>query len=314
MFLSMISKLQAALGALMLMACSAEAPGKAQNETPAPASTATAPAVGKGPALWAVKDADTTIYLFGTIHMLPEGTQWLTPVMEKAFDASDTLVLEVLGTNDAKVTTPVILKMGYTPGLLPLAQRVPAEDREELAAAIKHAGVPAAALDSMETWLATMSLSTARIQKLGYGIEGGVEYQLSARAAAQRKRIEALETMTEQLGFFDSLPEAEQRTLLVNSLDDIDEIDSVIKKAVASWQAGDVEAVATLLEDDTRDSPGLAKRLLTDRNLNWANWIEQRLETTPGTVFVAVGSGHLAGKDSVQSLLEAKGLKVERLN
>jgi uncharacterized protein len=311
MFPHMISRLKAALGAFMLIACTAQSPGKAQEEAP-PASAG--PFATKGPALWAVKDADTTIYLFGTIHMLPEGTEWLVPPIAKAFDAADTLVLEVLGTTDPKVTTPIILEMGYTPGLPPLAERVPADERDELAAAITHAGVPPQALDAMETWLATMSLSTARIQKLGYGVEGGVEYQLSTRAAAQRKRIEALETMTEQLGFFDTLPEDEQRALLVNSLDDIEEIDTVIKNAVKSWQVGDVDAVAELLEDDTRGSPGLAKRLLTDRNLNWSNWIEKRLESTPGTVFVAVGSGHLAGKDSVQSMLEAKGLKVERLN
>lgn len=307
----MISRLKAALSALMLIACTAQSPGKAQEEAP-PASAG--PSATRGPALWAVKDADTTIYLFGTIHMLPEGLEWMVPPIAKAFDASDTLVLEVLGTTDPKVTTPIILEMGYTPGLPPLAERVSADERDELAAAITHAGVPPQALDAMETWLATMSLSTARIQKLGYGVEGGVEYQLSTRAAAQRKRIEALETMTEQLGFFDTLPEAEQRALLVNSLDDIEDIDTVIRSAVKSWQAGDVDAVAELLEDDTRGSPGLAKRLLTDRNLNWSNWIEKRLESTPGTVFVAVGSGHLAGKDSVQSMLEAKGLKVERLN
>ncbi len=311
MFPHMISRLKAALGAFMLIACTAQSPGKAQEEAP-PASAG--PSAARGPALWAVKDADTTIYLFGTIHMLPEGTEWLLPPIAKAFDAADTLVLEVLGTTDPKVTTPIILEMGYTPGLPPLAERVPADERDELAAAITHAGVPPQALDAMETWLATMSLSTARIQKLGYGVEGGVEYQLSTRATAQRKRIEALETMTEQLGFFDTLPEDEQRALLVNSLDDIEEIDTVIRSAVKSWQAGDVDAVAELLEDDTRGSPGLAKRLLTDRNLNWSNWIEKRLESTPGTVFVAVGSGHLAGKDSVQSMLEAKGLKVERLN
>lgn len=308
--------LGALAAAAMLVACTAETPGSAREEArPAAGAKAGAEAsAGKGPALWSVKDADTTIYLFGTIHMLPEGVDWLKPPIARAFDASDTLVLEVLGTNDAKVTTPVILQMGYTPGLPKLAERVPEGERDELSAAITHAGVPPQALDAMETWLATMSLSTARIQKLGYGIEGGVEHQLSTRAAAQRKRIEGLETMTEQLGFFDTLPEAEQRTLLVNSLDDIDEIDAVIKDAVTNWAAGDVEKVAAALEDDIRDSPGLAKRLLVDRNANWANWIETRLKTTPGTVFVAVGTGHLAGKDSVQTMLAAKGLKVERLN
>lgn len=293
----------------LLFACTSEAPGTAK-EAAVPATAATA----KGPALWKVADADTTIYLFGTVHMLPDGTQWLRPAIEKAFNASDTLILEVIGTDDASKTAPVIMKLGFSPGQPPLAERVPQAERAALAAAIRDAGVPAAALDAMETWLATMSLSTARIQKFGYAIDSGVESELKGRAAAQRKAIAGLETMEEQLGFFDTLPEADQRLMLANSLDDMDEIGALVTQVVDDWQAGNVEAVANMLEEDIKASPALAKRLLADRNANWAKWIESRLQTTPGTVFIAVGSGHLAGKDSVQAMLAARQLRVERLN
>jgi uncharacterized protein len=298
-----------ALALLLLPACANGAPDAPEREPTA----ATAPAA-TGPALWVVKDSDTTIYLFGTVHMLPDGFSWLTPPIEKAFDAADTLVLETTGAMDAGEVQPVIARLGFAPGQPPLADRLPAGDRDDLAAAVADAGVPATMLDRMETWLATMTLSSARIVKLGYGLDSGVEAQLAARARAARKRVEGLETVEEQLGFFDTLPEAEQRTLLAASLDDMDTIRKLVDDAVKRWAAGDVDAVAALLEEDINDSPILAKRLLADRNEAWAEWIDERLDSTPGTVFVAVGTGHLAGKDSLQAKLRKRELHSVRLN
>lgn len=304
----------AAVAAALLIGCGAEAPGAA-NDVAGRTTAATQPAVQhQGPALWKVADADTTIYLFGTVHMLPDGFDWQSDVVDKAFDSADTLVLEVIGTDDARLTQPVIAELGFTPGLPKLVDRVPADQHAGLNAAIRDAGVPVAALDPMETWLATMMLSTARIVKLGYGIDSGVEGALKTRAVAGRKRIEGLETLREQLGFFDTLPESDQRQLLVASLDDMESIGTLVNTTVRDWAAGDVEKVAAALESDIQGSPDLAKRLLADRNANWANWVENRLATTPGTVFMAVGTGHLAGKDSLQAQLKAKGVKAIRLN
>jgi uncharacterized protein YbaP (TraB family) len=53
--------------------------------------------------------------------------------------------------------------------------------------------------------------------------------------------------------------------------------------------------------------------MFTERNANWAGWIAQRLQE-PGTVFVAVGAGHLAGRDSVQAKLTELGVKSARIN
>jgi uncharacterized protein YbaP (TraB family) len=297
----------ALLAAILFPACS-DQPGAAAGEPDSRAETA-----ARGPALWTVSDRDTTIYLFGTIHLLPGGLQWMTPTIARAFDESDTLVLETLGVTEPAKVQPVIAELGYSPNEPPLAERVAAEDRDELATAIAEAGVPAAALDAMETWLATMTLSTARIVTLGYGLDSGVESQLTARAQASGMRMEGLETIREQLSFFDTLPEAEQRTLLKESLDDLDEIRATVDETVAAWAKGDVEAVATAMEEDVQSSPVLAKRLLADRNANWARWIAARLKT-PGTVFVAVGTGHLAGDESVQKMLASKGIAAKRVS
>lgn len=299
----------AVLCALVLLSACAEGATRQQAAAETPAQAA-----GDGPALWVVKDDDTTIYLFGTVHMLPDGFDWLRAPVEKAFAASDTVVFETLGTMEPGKVQPIIMAMGFSPGQPSLAARVPEAARPKLAEAVDDAGIPPAALDRMETWLATMTLSSARVVKLGYGLESGVESQLMARAISARKRIEGLETIEEQLSFFDTLPETEQRTLLANSLDDMDTIKALVDSAVKEWSAGNVDAVAALLESDVKSSPLLAQRLLADRNANWANWIAARLDSTPGTVFVAVGTGHLAGDDSVQAMLAAKGFETERIN
>ena len=59
--------------------------------------------------------------------------------------------------------------------------------------------------------------------------------------------------------------------------------------------------------------PEIKKVLLTDRNQRWAGWIAKRMEQ-PGTVFLAVGAGHLAGKESVQAMLKANHLEAVRVN
>jgi uncharacterized protein YbaP (TraB family) len=58
--------------------------------------------------------------------------------------------------------------------------------------------------------------------------------------------------------------------------------------------------------------PAVAEALLYNRNANWAEWIDTRMDT-PGTVFIAVGAGHLAGARSVQDYLGAKGITVTRV-
>jgi uncharacterized protein YbaP (TraB family) len=64
--------------------------------------------------------------------------------------------------------------------------------------------------------------------------------------------------------------------------------------------------------DEGLDDPALRRVLLENRNRAWAEWIDGRLDT-PGTVFMAVGMGHLVGPDSVQFFLKQRGIGSERV-
>jgi len=164
----------------------------------------------------------------------------------------------------------------------------------------------------METWLAAFELLGVRFMEMGLKGEQGPEQALRTEFEAAKKPIGQLETNTEQLGFFDRLPEKAQRQLLEGAIDGPKSMNDDFAKMVASWSRGDVKAIAVTFNRDLSSSPELMNSLIKQRNANWSRWIEDRM-TKPGSVFVAVGAGHLAGPSSVISLLQRDGYKVRRI-
>jgi len=264
------------------------------------------------PAMWKLADEDTTLYLFGTFHLLPEGQTWRTPAFDAALTGADELVLEVGNVDDPTAAAQAMFNLGVTAGLPPLAERVPEAKREELRALIAESGVPAAALDRMETWAAGLMLLGVMFKRLGLSGDAGVEQALTRDYRQARKPILGLETAAEQFGFFDTLSEGSQRAFLAGLLDDPEEMRRQFAQMLAAWTAGDVDAIAATFNDDVNLTPELRALLLERRNAKWADWLARRLER-PGTVLVAVGAGHLAGPDSVQAMLRKKGLKAKRV-
>jgi uncharacterized protein YbaP (TraB family) len=264
------------------------------------------------PAMWKLADEDTTLYLFGTFHLLPEGQTWRTPAFDAALTGADELVLEVGNVDDPTAAAQAMFNLGVTAGLPPLAERVPEAKREELRALIAESGVPAAALDRMETWAAGLMLLGVMFKRLGLSGDAGVEQAPTRDYRQARKPILGLETAAEQFGFFDTLSEGSQRAFLAGLLDDPEEMRRQFAQMLAAWTAGDVDAIAATFNDDVNLTPELRALLLERRNAKWADWLARRLER-PGTVLVAVGAGHLAGPDSVQAMLRKKGLKAKRV-
>lgn len=265
-----------------------------------------------GPALWQVADADTTIYLFGTIHMLPEGTQWRSPAVERAIAQSDGLVLELV-EGDPSETVNLLTQTGLSPGLPPLAQRVPPEKKEVLSRIVGTSGVPAASLDSMESWAAALTLISAAFAHTGFKPELGVEPVLTATYRKAGKSVSGLETTAQQLGFLDSLSEEAQRALLAGAVEDPAAAKAELDKMFAAWMAGDIQAIAESFDAETLESPELRSVLIDKRNKAWSDWIAARM-AQPGNLFIAVGAGHLAGPGSVLELLKQRGLTATRLN
>jgi uncharacterized protein len=263
------------------------------------------------PALWVVKDDDTTLYLFGTVHMLKPGLSWFDEAVKKAFDDSGELVLELVLPPEAEMQA-LVSELGMDPAGTPLPEQLPPEAAAKLRAALPGLGLPADALDHAEPWLAATMLSSLPLRQAGYDDKDGAERVLTDAAKAAGKRVIGLETARQQLGYFDTLPIAAQRALLIETIDELPKAGETIDKMVAAWKAGDADALAKLMNEDLGKSPELAEALLVRRNRNWAGWIQKRMDA-PGTVFVAVGAGHLAGSASVQAELAKRGLKVERV-
>lgn len=271
---------------------------------------ARAPQAAK-PALWEVSDPDTTIYLFGTIHLLPQNTQWRTAKLDQAMANSQQLVVETIvdDKNPAKLMS-AMASLGFANGLPPLVQRLPPAKRPVLEAAIKKSGMPVRALDRMKTWAATLVLLGPKFKALGLG--GGVEGVLRGDFAARGKPIGELESNVQQLSFFDKLPEDAQRKLLESAIADNKAMNADFGGMLAAWSRGDVKRIARTFDRDLSSSPALQQTLIRQRNSNWSKWIEQRM-TQPGAIMIAVGAGHLAGRDSVIEMLEQNGYRIRRL-
>ncbi|THD34722.1 MAG: TraB/GumN family protein [Sphingomonas sp.] len=267
--------------------------------------------VDADPALWVVKDADTTIYLFGTVHVLKPGLSWFDEGVKKAFDSSDELVLELVQPDPAAMQGLVMAK-GFDMTGPTLSSQLPADEQPMYLKALTDNGLPAAAFDHARPWFAATTLSILPLMKLGYDPKSGPESVLTEAAAAEKKPVEGLETAEQQIGFLSGLSQPVQLTFLESTLKDLPKTAENMDKMVGAWSRGDPAALGEIMNEGLTDSPELAKALLFDRNARWAQWIKARL-AKPGTVFIAVGAGHLAGKQSVIEQLKALNLTATRV-
>lgn len=254
------------------------------------------------PALWLVKDEDTTVYLFGTVHVLKPGMRWFDEGVRDAFDASDEVVLEI-ARPDPQAIAALTAQLGARGGP-PFAP--------EVDAAAQKLGMARGEIDKMEPWLAALTLSRLAVVRAGYDSAEGVEAALSEAAGDLGKPVKALESVRGQLMLFDGLSGAAQSAMLDATVKELPGAGKRLERFVQAWGAGDAETVGAEMNRVAQASPELAEALIARRNARWAEWVAARM-AQPGTVFVAVGAGHLAGKDSVQALLAEKGLKAERV-
>ena len=274
--------------------------------------SSTAPPPPAKPALWKVADADTTIYLFGTIHVLKPGTIWFEGPVARAFSASDQLVLEMVEPPPAEANE-IMMRHAVDPDGPPLTIKIGPKDAARFRSLMQSLGVDPAALEAMEPWFVATLASLLPLQKLGYDPESGVDRALAKSAHDLGKPILGLETMAQQIAYFDTLPEPDQITMLQETLDEAPNMAKLANDMTQDWALGHTEDLARLMNKGMDKTPHLTRVLLTERNQRWADWITQRL-TTPGTVFVAVGAAHLAGPESVQARLTRRKLPVARIN
>lgn len=303
------------LAALAASAVLAAAPGVAHAEQAAPAAPAVAPiprAEGAGPPLWVIKDADSTVYLFGTIHYLRPGTAWGSDKADAAFAGADQFWVEVADQDDPSLVAAVAQQHGVTPDR-PLSSILSAEDFAAFNKAAQGIGANGAALDAYRPWLAAFMVAGTAPMQAGYRPEAGVDKTLMERARAEGKTIHGFETADRQLRLIAGMSEEAQVAYLNNYVRNGGQIVPKLDQTVAAWLKGDVAEVGRLNRIDTREvHEDIHRAALVVRNADWTDQIETMMKSS-GSAFVAVGVAHLADQDSVIDMLTARGFTVERL-
>jgi uncharacterized protein YbaP (TraB family) len=263
------------------------------------------------PAIWVVKGPHATVYLFGTIHALAKDQPWRSAKIDAAIKDSQTLWLEVPNVDDAAAMQPLILELGMDPAH-PLSSKLTPDQRAKLDKAAATVPGGESLLESMKPWLAGMMLSLGPVLQAGYDPESAVELQLKPEFTTANKAVKGFETAEQQIHLFADMSDKAQLDFLVSEIDDADSAVGEFKQLVAAWYAGDVDKIDSLNNADLRDKhPDLFQLLVVKRNHNFVTQIQDLLKGD-GVSFVAVGAGHLVGKDGIPAMLEKQGYKVTR--
>jgi uncharacterized protein YbaP (TraB family) len=276
------------------------------------------------PPLWVIKDADSTLYLFGTMHLLEPDMKWLTPRIAKAFDGADELWEEVALPGTVQEVqaqqVPLLLQRAASPDKT-LTSLLTAQERAELQRAVARTPNPGQlgpVLDHMKPWFATLNLAISPMESAGFRATVGVDIVLAGRAHRQGKTVRGFETMQQQLDILAAGSEAEQLATLRFFLGIPDALfDGYIAssaRTLRAWMNGDAAPMTARIDAwrtgvdfvTTRMMP--CQALVAERNEGFARQIAQLLDGK-GVAFIAVGAGHLVGPDSVQAKLAARGIQ-----
>jgi uncharacterized protein YbaP (TraB family) len=265
---------------------------------------------GAEPPVWVVRDADSELLIFGSIHVLPPGLDWRPAALDAALRRAEDLWFEIpLGAEAERDTARLAAELGVLAPDGSLFRLLAPADAARLARVAQDYGVDRAALDRLEPWLAEIALAGAAYRKAGADAAFGVEQVLNGAATPTAPR-RALETAAEQLGIFDQAPMDDQLASLNQTVVELDRNPEAYIALVRAWLAGDVAGLQREAVEPLRQaSPRLFQRLVTERNARWTRTLDARLKGRGRTV-VVVGVGHLVGEDGLPQRLRALGYSV----
>jgi len=265
--------------------------------------------------MWVVRDADSTIYMMGTVHLLRPGLNWRSAKLDAALKEATELWLETPDVGVSTARDQQIQQMLITAGLssgATISERLTPEERSLWVKATESVStlVPVQILERLRPWAASMLLEAANIVQAGYDPTLGVEEVLGKAALDQGDTIRGFETSEEQIRQLSTLPETVALDALRQTLQDFASGGRArFDRAVEGWARGDITLMEQEMAETHAAAPELFDAEVVQRNQNWANQIERLLKGS-GVTFIAVGAGHMLGADSVQMKLKAKGIEV----
>ena len=261
------------------------------------------------PRTWVVRDADSEMLIFGSVHVLPPGLPWRPAALDAALRNAEDLWFELpVDAATERETARLAANLGVLPPGQSLFGLLTPADAARLSRLAQAYGVDRMTLDRLKPWLAEVALASALYGKFGALAEHGVEASVSAAAPATLRR-QALETAAQQLSLFDQTPLADQITSLREAMDELDHDPDRFRALIDAWIDGDMAGLERETLSLRKTSPDLFRRLITDRNAIWTRTLDARLKGRGRTV-VVVGAGHLVGEDGLPARLRALGYSV----
>lgn len=261
--------------------------------------------------IWKVISETNTVYLVGSVHLMKEGNR-LDEIFDKAYKDSRRLFFEVdLDSMDQQKVQEITVSKGLYPEGVTLKDRLSREGYETASKGLSALGMNMEQVERLKPWLISVTIAAARLQMLGYDPDLGVDRYFFNKARKDGKKVEGLETGEYQLNLFANMSDKMQEEMLLQTLKDLDEIESNVDSIIGAWKTGDVRKLEETLLDSFKEYPEVYKLIIVNRNNNWLPKIEAVLASNERSM-VVVGAAHLIGKDGIIAALRQKGYMVEQ--
>ena len=260
--------------------------------------------------LWEVHGKHNTVYLLGSIHVLRPADYPLAPAVLDAYGHAKALVMEIdMGEMDQESVQAEMVASAQLPEGKTLPQVLGTVRYAHARQLASQLGVELSTFDGFAPWFVAEAISQLQLAQLGFQPESGVEMYFLGRARTDGKPVTGLETAHDQIAVFESLSMDTQAEYLVSSLEEAGELPKEVDAMVHAWQRGDTQWFAGQLRRELGRDPAIYQSLLAGRNRRWIPRIEALLGENEDYL-VIVGTGHLAGSDSVIELLRKDGFGV----
>ncbi len=316
------------LSALLFAALATPCPLAAQDDTPvASPPPGLAQDYDPAPAMWRLADEDTTIYMLGTIHLLPEGFRWRNPQLDEIVQGVDELVVESSDADAEAMLAAVDDKLErFLQSRTPTSQQLAPAARGKWLQLVEQQGLPFSQVDRLPLMVALMGFGPTEAPSVLSSYEYGVETVLESEFKASERPISSIEdtgrVMMSLYRIDDSLLIRELEAELIRW--DGRNADAFLGVGEATgesgnwelehaWARGQLQEEIDMGLEDGKASVAFHRALMTNRNRRWANWLDARLDR-PGTVLLAVGAAHFEGRDSLLVMMNELGLQAERIN
>lgn len=266
------------------------------------------------PAMWSASRDGSTLYLFGSMHVLAPGIDWRTPLYDDAYAKSSSVWFETQADPPAADVMDILARHGLDPHL-PLSNGLSRQGKAAITPLLAARGQSLSDIEAYRPWAAALLLSAAPLQARGYSVEQGADAVVTRQARREVKAIHTFETLEQQISLFAGLSRKDAMQYLEDVVGGKNALRGDQLSLEKAWLAGDVAAMERgLVEPLRKQRPALYAALLANRNLAWADRIAAQVRREPGqTLLINVGALHMVGRHSLPALLTARGWTIMRV-